>query len=162
MASGAWVFAYGSNADLRDLGRCFAARGLPPGRIDEDDARVAALREHRLVWNYHSVARDGGAANVEPAAGHAVYGLALRVDAVALAGLDVKEGHPERYRRSQRELASCGGSLAAWVYRVTPAFVRAAPVWPRRAYIELMIRAGERHGYPEWYVERLRRTPTLD
>lgn len=148
---------------LADVRRWFAARGRRPPVIDR--ALVAELRDYRLCWNYYSDVRDGGAANVAPAAGQRVYGLALCVDALTLEGFDAKEGHPQRYDRgaSPRSLqVVTGAGVWAWVYSVTDAWRRPEPVWPRRGYLQLMIDAARDLDLPASYVAELEKTPTCD
>ncbi len=157
-----WVFAYGSNMDLDDLRAFLAARGIN-GRIAR--AEPALLPGFRLAWNYFSRARAGGAANVEPAPDRELPGLALRVDAPALAGIDLKEGHPQRYRRGPKRVAvrlRSGDVERAWLYVVEPAFRQDKTVLPTRAYLALLIGAARRHGFPRWYLDELAVTPTVD
>jgi len=158
-----WVFAYGSNMDVDDLCRWLKARGHPEPRVAR--VEVALLSDFRLVWNYRSGARRGGAANVEPAEGKELPGLALQVDAPTLAGIDLKEGHPHRYRRGPKRVPvrlESGELERAWLYVVLPEFTLGELVPPRRAYLELLLRAAERHAFPAWYVAELGRTPTAD
>ncbi len=158
-----WVFAYGSNMDVADLRRWLVDRGHDQPRVER--VEVAVVPGYQLVWNYHSRARRGGAANVEPAAGRELPGLALQVDAPTLAGIDLKEGHPHRYRRGPKrvplELES-GERLRAWLYVVLPGFTESSFIAPRRAYLELVLGAAERHAFPDWYLDELRATPTAD
>lgn len=158
-----WVFAYGSNMHLADLRRWFRMKGRPEGTIVRVEA--AELSGWRLVWNYYSRARVGGAANIEPAAGDAVHGAALLVDDVALEGIDAKEGHPGRYDRGSepRDIRlRSGARVPAWVYVVRPEFHRSPVVAPTREYLELMIGAGREHGLPDAYLAQLLDTPTVD
>lgn len=94
---GSWVFAYGSNMHREDLSRWLEARGLS-GLLPRAE-EVAILRGHRLPWSYFSRSRGAGAANVAPAEGEEVWGLAQLVDEDLLFALDEKEGHPERTSR---------------------------------------------------------------
>lgn len=158
-----WVFAYGSNMDVDDLYRFLEERGHPGPRVER--VELAYLSGWRLVWNYHSRARQGGAANVEPADAGELPGLALQVDAPTLAGIDLKEGHPHRYRRGPKRVPvrlHGGGRERAWLYVVLPEFRRSAFVPPRRAYLDLLIGAAERHAFPAWYLDELRGTHTAD
>lgn len=172
-----WVFAYGSNMHVGDLARWLRNNGVSSATVCQ--VMPAVLPGHRLVWNYYSPVRRGGAANVEPEPRGLVLGLALRVDDAGLAALDRKEGHPQRYAREeqtlvrlergfellvqgvpaalQEELAALSPSAAsrAWVYRVQPAYRRAQHTPPRRAYLQLMLQAAEQHGFPAWYVGEL-------
>ena len=157
-----WVFAYGSNMDLGDFARWCRERGREIGRITR--AECARVEGHRLVWNYHSRARAGGAANVEQASGVELFGVALEVCPTALAALDAKEGHPNRYRRSLVGARLLGSEerIDAWLYAVEPSFVSSGIVPPRRAYLELLIQAARQHGLPQAYIDALVVTPTAD
>ncbi|HMR08077.1 MAG TPA: gamma-glutamylcyclotransferase [Polyangiaceae bacterium] len=170
-----WVFAYGSNMDLDDVERWCHERGHEPIRIL--DAQVAELPGFALAWNYYSDARQGAAANVEERAGRSLPGLVLQVSATGLGVLDRKEGHPKRYRRRllrvvtakesapspPRAFGESGAARApdaaamdAWVYQVQPEFLRPQPQHPTSTYVNIMLRAAERHGFPGWYLRELR------
>ena len=158
-----WVFAYGSNMDLKDLERWCRERERPLGHVDH--AEAAVLPNHALAWNYYSDARKGGAANVEQRAGAELWGLALLVCPTALRVIDDKEGHPRRYRRGPRPVPArlrSGGEVAAWVYVVREEFRRQEQVPPTRHYRDIMLRAARAHGFPEHYLRELERLPTRD
>jgi len=155
------VFAYGSNLHLEDLAGWMGRGGFGEPRLGR--VLPAVLPDFRLVWNYPSQSRAGGAANVEPCDGEAVYGAVLEVDARTFSAVDVKEGHPERYVR--RRLPVCllaGGETTAWVYEVTPGWRRPHQVWPSRGYLALVLEGARRLGLPEAYLDALAATPTLD
>jgi gamma-glutamylcyclotransferase (GGCT)/AIG2-like uncharacterized protein YtfP len=156
-----WVFAYGSNMELGDLEHWFTRSAEPWGRLLE--VSRAQLPDFRLVWNFYSETRRGGAANVEPFAGHTLHGLALLVDDVVFAGIDKKEGYPHVYDRTQKlvELAS-GARVDAWVYRVSPERARREFVAPTRHYRGLLIQGARAHGLPAFYIEELERLETQD
>jgi gamma-glutamylcyclotransferase (GGCT)/AIG2-like uncharacterized protein YtfP len=150
-----WVFAYGSNMDLADVARWCRDRGREPFGVHK--SLVGELPCHALVWNYHSEARRGAAANVERRPGRSLPGLVLRVDASGLAALDDKEGHPSRYRRALETVHTDSlGPLEAWIYSVQPSFVRSEAQAPTSDYIGIMLHAAERHGFPDWYLQELR------
>lgn len=156
-----WVFAYGSNMHLPDLQRWLREQGYDhpgPSRVE-----VASVQGFDLAWNYRSASRGGGAANAVPRAGRELRGLALEVDEALLLALDAKEGHPMRYDRGEApacaELVSTGRSVAAWLYRVTPAFEAPHDVAPRRAYLDLILEAAAQHDLGQHYMTRLRTTP---
>jgi hypothetical protein len=159
----AWVFAYGSNMNLGDLRRWLAERQFSEAGLL--GAESAVLAGFQLAWNYRSLHRDGGAANMKEAPGASLPGLALAVDQVTLHAIDKKEGHPGRYCRGEQprsvELVR-GGSVAAWVYQVSEPYLKPPPVWPRRAYLELIITAAREHDLPASYIADLEATPTCD
>ena len=55
-----------------------------------------------------------------------------------------------------------GSSIAAWLYRVTPAFEAPSNVAPRRAYLDLILEAAAHHDIGNNYVTRLHTTPVDD
>ena len=158
-----WVFAYGSNMDLADLRRWFRDRNRDVNGIHSH--QYAVLPGYRLVWNYYSSGRRGGAANIELQAGRELPGVALQVDSTALAAIDAKEGHPSYYNRGDRMMPirlGDGRVVGAWVYIARPERCSAAPVRPRRDYLGLMIAAAEQYQFPDWYLNELRATSTAD
>lgn len=156
------VFAYGSNMHLRDLERWMGERDLGAPRVNA--AWPAVLPDFRLAWCYRSPVREGGAANVVPAAGAEVPGLVLRVDDHTFAALDRKEQHPTHYDRGPEPMQlrhSSGEPLTAWVYQVTEAWVCPEPEWPRSHYLRLLVEAAREHRLPRRHVDELLRTPTV-
>ncbi len=159
-----WVFAYGSNMHLPDLQRWLREQGYDhpgPARVE-----VASIQDFELAWNYRSASRGGGAANAMPRVGRALRGLALEVDEALLMAIDEKEGHPVRYDRGEApvsaELVRAGGRIAAWLYRVTPAFEAPSRVAPRRAYLDLILEAAAHHDLGQDYVTQLHATPVVE
>ena len=158
-----WVFAYGSNMATDDL----RSRILATGGREDGLARVeaATLSGYRLIWNYRSKSRDGGAANVEPYAGQDLPGVALLVDADVLRAIDRKEGHPHFYDRGQAPLRvrlGGGDEVDAWVYVARPERRSATPTLPRRAYLQLLIDGARLHGLPMSHIAELQAMPTAD
>jgi len=154
------VFAYGSNMDLDDLRRWSIERGYGP--LEPLRTARADLPGWRLVWNYDSPTRRGGAANVEPAAGVVLAGAVLWVDPALLAAIDHKEGHPERYRRQTAPVRCAGQTITAWVYVVTAPWRVERHVAPRRSYVATVLRGGRRFGLPEAHLATIAAVPTLD
>ncbi len=156
-----WVFAYGSNMDLDDLARWLRERGHPERAPLELSAAV--LEGHRLVWNYRSPSRKGGAANVEVHAASSLPGVCLRVEPALLRALDEKEGHPQRYARALCRARLPGDRYVdAWLYTVTDAWRLDEPCWPRRAYLDVVVRGAKAHGLPAWHLEALAQVETVD
>ena len=160
-----WVFAYGSNLNLQDLGDWLTAHGYDPRGIQT--IVPARLNNYRLIWDYRSPVRQGGAANVAPAPGELVYGGLLRIDSACLKGLDHKEGHPERYNRGTEPIAcqrltDTNSNVYAWVYEVQPAFKQIEFTAPRRVYRDIVVAGAQSLRLPEPWIDHLRNTPTLD
>lgn len=158
-----WVFAYGSNMSLKDLRDWFARKGYGEPRI----ARVerAILPDYRLVWNYYSTSRKGGAANVERADGGTLPGLALLVSANTREAIDAKEGHATYYCRGTSPVPvvlADGTPISAWLYVAVVSRCKPTAQPPTRAYLDLLISAAEEHGLPDDHVAMLKATPTAD
>jgi len=156
------VFAYGSNMHLPDMARWMRERGLGEPVIRA--AEPAVLREHALVWNYRSKTRGGGAANIAPTEGAAIYGVLLEMDANTFAALDRKEGHPGRYSRGDQPrtlwLSERREEALGWVYEVTPSWRLSGPIWPRPSYLKLMVEAAQHHRLPSAWIDTLAAIPT--
>lgn len=154
------VFAYGSNLHVEELARWMAVNGFAPLALER--VLLGSLPDHRLVWDYPSQSRPGGAANVEPCEGEEVPGAVLEVDEPALDALDAKEGYPERYGRAELVVRLAdGGETTAWVYRVTRAWRQPHPVWPSELYLATVLEGGRRLGLPDAYLRALAATPTF-
>lgn len=156
------VFAYGSNMCLVDLARWLDARGYPA--LTPLAAEAATLDGWRLVWNYRSPSRDGGAANVERCPrGGALPGVLLTVCDELFAAIDHKEGHPDRYRRRVLPVRRGDGrSTDGWVYVVTDDWRQPADVPPRRAYLDVVLRGARAHRLPAAHLTTLAGLTTLD
>lgn len=153
-----WVFAYGSNMNLDDLRFWLKKCGHATGGIK---AIVrATLRDHRLIWNYYSSGRKGGAANIEVSPGQGLPGIVLQVDSATRAAIDRKEGHPDYYSRGATTFelhADDGSTIAAWVYVARPERCKTTSQWPTRAYRDLLVDAAVAHGLPAEHVAALKR-----
>lgn len=155
-----WVFAYGSNMDLDDLKGWLSTSNLPPGRIVQ--AQAAKLVGYRLVWNYFSKGRAGGAANIEPDSCD-LPGVALRVDEALLRAIDVKEGFPNRYDRVlTRAVLGSGRSIRAWAYVVLSEHRANHAVPPTRHYKSLLVRGAIRFNLPMSHISELEKLSTCD
>lgn len=155
-----WVFAYGSNMHIGDLRRWLMHSNLPPGRILQ--AEAAKLVGYRLVWNYYSPVRAGGAANVE-LADTELPGVALWVDADALHALDHKEGYPDRYgRQLVRTSLKRGEQVEAWVYIARACHLHPMPVAPTRHYRALLIDGARAFDLPSSHIRALEGLATRD
>lgn len=153
-----WVFAYGSNMHLQDVARWFEGVGAKPNIAR---CERAELREHRLVFDYYSKTRRGGAANITRCKGSRVWGAALSVDASTLASFDVKEGHPHLYRRWRGWVrAYASGWVQAWVYQVGARHTRRAFMAPSAHYRSLLVGGAAALQLPAYYQIALAALPT--
>lgn len=154
------VFAYGSNMELRDLARWLDEKGygdLRPGAVVP-----ARLSGWRLVWNYDSPTRRGGAANIEEAGDAVLPGALLYVDDGLLAAIDHKEGHPERYRRRRLPVRGPQRVVEAWTYVVTAPWRAERMIPPRRVYLETVLRGARAMALPADHIAAIAATRTLD
>lgn len=157
------TFAYGSNMNIEDLRDWLEAQGF--SRADVAPLGVAVLKDFRLVWNYFSTSRGGGAANVEPFPKSSLYGLLLEVTPAGLEALDKKEGHPKYYSRGSSRMKISlveGGDRDAWVYIANHEKCSSSPVLPKRQYLSLILDAAKQHRFPKQYVVELQNTKTVD
>lgn len=131
-------FAYGSNLNAEDL---FHSTGLRLTVISN-----AILPDYELVFNYRSRSRQGGAASVEPAEGHAVAGVLFELpDEETLKRIDVKEGHPFCYQRVSVTVLVSGEPVKAWTY-VTKVDRKESFVHPTAAYLSVVEQGYRAHG----------------
>ena len=140
-------FAYGSNLDAVQMrARCPTARPL----------RVARLADHRLDFTHYSTRWQGGAADILPAPGMAVWGLVYEMGPEDFARLDPFESG---YRRIDLALDGTGELLTATSYTV----VAKGQFAPHPVYLEKMLRWGARWRLPGDYLAALTttRSPTL-
>jgi len=156
------VFAYGSNMDLEHLAEWCHAHCKAEAEIFA--AQVAILPEHKLIWNYYTKTRKGGAANIVASAGSQLPGLLLKVSKATLGYIDRKEAYPHHYDRALQShiVLADRSQLHAWVYQVVPRHRQATSVWPTRAYLNILINAAKKHGLPEWHIAELAATQTRD
>jgi cation transport regulator ChaC len=156
-----WVFAYGSNMNLTHLGRWFASRPGPLGRVVH--AEAATLENHRLIFNYYSDRRGSGAANIEAYQGGSLPGVALSVDGAGFRAIDAKEGYPERYDRARvHVLLDSGATVDAWAYIAQSKHTRSGLVRPARRYRDLMVEGAMSFELPEAHVEIILAVETCD
>ena len=148
------VFAYGSNMDLIHL--VDWCRLHCKAEVQILDSQVVTLPDYKLVWNYYSKMRQGGAANVEYCRGAEVPGLLLRVTSKSLKYIDHKESHPTVYDRGNKPLElylSNNKSVKAWVYKVLPHLCRSEVVYPTEDYFNIVLGAAKKHQLPDWHIE---------
>lgn len=139
MSAGRLYFAYGSNLDAEQMKvRCPTARPL----------RMARLAEHRLDFTHYSKRWSGGAADILPAAGRAVWGLVYEMGPDDFARLDPFESG---YRRVDLALDGVGEAFAATSYTV----VAKGEYAPHPLYLEKMLRWGARWRLPGDYLGEL-------
>jgi gamma-glutamylcyclotransferase len=135
-------FAYGSNLDEEQMKvRCPAARGLERAR----------LADHRLAFTHYSNRWQGGAADVVPERGAAVWGVVYAMGPDDFARLDPFESG---YERVSLEVEM----ERARRMRVTSYSVREKGEYaPHPQYLEKMLRWGARWRLPGDYLAAVAR-----
>lgn len=92
-----YYFAYGSNMDKDDLDEWCKIKVYKP--IQFRNACPAKLKRYKLIFNYFSKGRNGGAANIifTGKKNDIVYGLLLEINGYERKILRRKEGYPKYY-----------------------------------------------------------------
>jgi hypothetical protein len=155
-----WLFSYGSNLDWNDVVRWLKASGYEEMRPLQ--TRIGSLPGYRIVWNYRSVARCGGAANIEHADGCVLPGLLFQVEKRLLHALDEKEGKTYQRWRSGFSVGEPEEEIFAWVYQVKEEHRHDAFIHPTAAYLKTVLNGARKANLPSWHIEELMRTPTQE
>jgi gamma-glutamylcyclotransferase (GGCT)/AIG2-like uncharacterized protein YtfP len=138
-------FAYGSNMDedlMKD--RCDYAKFLS----------VAYLPGYRLAFSQYYEPLKGGVADVIESQKDKVWGKVYELPLEDLHRLDIHEGHPTDYKRTQHNVITPqGDSLYAWVYSVVNKEGDFIP--PSKRYMEFIKRGASNFGFPEDYLSFL-------
>lgn len=144
MADAVSYFAYGSNLDRERLeDRVGPVRGAVPAR----------LSNYRLAFNKRA---DGGGvyANVMPAPGGAVWGVAYLCSSAALARLDRHEGvRGGHYQRQPVEVESAEGERLGAIMYVAGVSFTGPESTPHRNYLAHILTGARAHALPADYIE---------
>ena len=140
-------FAYGANLDNDQMReRCPSAR-----------VRFrACLAHHRLDFTHFSSRWLGGAADVLPHFGEAVWGVVYDLDPADLRILDRFEGGYDRVEIAVEDDDGRSHRVLSYTVRRKRTFL------PTRLYLDKMIRWGEAWDLPSEYLDRLRQIEPLD
>ncbi len=139
-------FAYGSNLDADQM------RERCPGSAPLFRAR---LENYRLDFTHLSRRWRGGAADVLPQAGECVWGFVYHLDADDVPLLDRFEGGYERVALEVIDDDGVGHSVLSYTASTKQSLK------PTQVYRDKLIRWGAHWQFPEEYLARLRRLPTL-
>ncbi len=144
-------FAYGSNLAPERLGGRTGAHLLLAGL-------PCRLSGHRLAFNKRSHKVPGRVfANIVPASGHEVWGVAYPCTDQAFEALDIHEGVAlGHYRRQAVQVQPGAGEslLAAFTYVAGPDFV-CDEALPDPDYLGFIVDGARHHGLPQAYIEAL-------
>jgi cation transport regulator ChaC len=149
-----FYFGYGSNLCLEDFAVFCRERGFAVDCLRF--VGTATLAGEELVFDRLSKRRGGGVLNIRARAGSHVEGVLFEPTTEGWRALDLKEGHPSRYRReSVRVTLADGTDVEATTYR-GPAM--AGFVAPTTDYIEICRRGRAAFGLDTLVVDIAART----
>lgn len=150
-------FAYGSNMDLEDFKKYCSDKGHTDVTSEMKSVAVGKLENYDLLFNYYSVGRKGGAANIAPCAGKDVYGLIYEVSQNALDVIRIKEGCPKYYGEVELEVEMLGTSRKEKVlsYIVVKEREKKEHQPPTEEYLRLILENAIKNNFPEFYVKKL-------
>ncbi len=133
-------FAYGSNMDTAQMAvRCPGARMVGP----------ACLEGYRFMINMR------GVATVVPEQGALVHGVLWEIGPEDRASLDSYEGVDHKLYGTAditMFMRDSGEEIAAFIYVARDS----TPGRPRKGYLDKIVRAGEKVGFPQEYMDELR------
>ncbi len=157
-----WIFAYGSNMNRSDLRSWLESEGFDSSLLLE--AIPATLEGYDFVWNYYSISRGGGTANLEPKEKSTICGVLLKIDETLLKAFDRKEGHPFFYSRGEERRPvrrnDTGETVLAWIYFAKPNRGARRDIWPSRNYKKIVLNAADFWRFPEDYIKKIKAWPT--
>ncbi len=152
-----FIFAYGSNMNRSDLRSWLEADGFDSSLLIE--ATPATLEGYDFVWNYYSVSRGGGTANLEPKEKSTIWGLLLEIDESLLKAFDRKQGHPFFYSRGEERIpvrrTDNGDTVSAWIYFGKPNRGDKRDIWPSRNNKKIVLNGAIFWGFPQDYIEKI-------
>jgi gamma-glutamylcyclotransferase (GGCT)/AIG2-like uncharacterized protein YtfP len=144
-----YYFAYGSNMDADQMReRC----------PDSELVGVAILKNYKLGFTIYSPTRACGCADIVPSDSDSVYGLLYKLSDADLIALDTFEGHPVHYRRIAVVVETADGPVTAESYEVVD---KKSDFATSERYLDLLVGAATRHGFPDEYQEMLLQVPKL-
>lgn len=155
-------FAYGSNMHKGDLDEWCRRKGYDPVTFVRKENAV--LKDWQIVFNYYSLTRKGGVANIALSEGEEVWGLLLEVSEKDYRKILRKEGAPNYYEEVEVGVSTdrSNGAKRAKTFRVVKERERKEFQPPKQSYLNLLIESAERCSFPARYIEQLRKIPTSE
>ena len=147
-----YYFAYGSNMDKEDLDKWCRTRGLP--LVKFLSISPAKLNGYALSFNYFSISRNGGAANIMLSSNDCVHGLLVTMEEVDFNTIRVKEGYPRYYDEIYVQVETFDGVLVPNVmtYKVVQHLEKPEHQLPKRYYLGLIINNAQKYNFPPAYI----------
>lgn len=156
----AQYFAYGSNMDEEDLNRWCEECGYP--KVTFLRVLPAKLNNYVLSFNYFSISRNGGAANIMESKKDAIYGLLIELKDEDIHIIRKKEGFPNNYTEINVSVKTFDNILVENVktYKVVKQRERKDFVPPTKYYLGLIIKNAKKYKFPLSYINFLESIPT--
>jgi len=150
-----YYFAYGSNMDTNDLQKWCIHHGkdFPVNNF----TCTAFLEDYKLVFNYFSRGRNGGAANIMESQGDIVYGIIFQINENDRATLRVKEGHPKYYHEISVTVKSLldQKKIHAITYKVVNKKETETHQKTTIEYMNLILKNAKEYNFPKDYIQYL-------
>lgn len=152
-------FAYGSNMHKEDLRRWCERGGYSPVTFLSEE--VAVLKDWKLIFNYYSASRGGGAANIVRSVGNEVWGLLVELSVEDYEKIYKKEGAPRCYKEIIVSVVTKDGKVIDDVrtFRAVKERESRKHVAPTKEYLKLLIESAKNYGFPKWYIKKLEKIP---
>ncbi len=153
-------FAYGSNMDENDLKEWCKKqkRSFPGWKL----LGVACLEKYKLVFNYFSSGRNGGAANIMESPDSNVYGLLYELDKeFDLETIRKKEGYPHYYNEISVPVMFNNQKITkVLTYKVVKNREKYEHQKPTKHYMDLILNNARLNRFSEKYVRYLESVKT--
>jgi len=155
-----FYFAYGSNLNLEDLAKWCRKKGVPLIRFES--SQRALLSGFKLVFDYYSMRRMGGVADIERSKDDAVEGVLYGTDETVMKILDCKEDASRAYERIKVQVQLSDGTV---LNDVTTYIVRKGKktgifIPPKKEYLGIIVEGARKHGLSEKWIKTLIQTPS--
>ena len=148
-------FAYASNMDKEYLDMWCKNKGCSMVRFQS--ISPAKLNGYKLSFNYFSISRNGGAANIMESKKDYVYGLLIEVEESDLQVFRKKEGYPKYYDEIYVDVEKFDGTIVKGVktYKVVKSSENPNHQPPTKDYLQLIIKNAQKHNFPSEYIQYL-------
>ena len=155
-----YYFTYGSNMDEDDLGIWCKKQMLP---FPQWEFRgTAYLKNYKLVFNYFSESRSGGAANLVVLDESIVYGLLFKVNEADLDTIRKKEGFPRYYEEILVTVINNEKSISDVItFKVVNSREKQQHQPPTKHYMGLILKNAVKYDFPLGYIESLKSIVTF-
>ena len=129
------ILAYGSNLNQHDWGKFCKRYGYPVDILQFEE--MVKIPDYKLVFDWYSSSRKGGAANIKRAVGHYVEAVLFSTNDQGIKALRQKEGHPYAYLETEViALKNDGSEVEAKTY-IVPQSTQRKYERPTREYYDI-------------------------